>query len=164
MVNTCETMAGAAAESRTEIVTVAVAALVSVPVMMPAAERVSPAGSVPVVMDHEYGCVPPVALSAILTVFASVTARVEPVVMRSGSVTVTANELVAVWPVASVTRMEKRYEPIALGLPESVPPPARVRPGGSWPSPRVHVYGVVPPSARILRNKARYALLLEAWC
>lgn len=46
-------MAGVAAESRTEIVRVAVAAVVSVPVMMPAGERLRPAGGVPVVIDHE---------------------------------------------------------------------------------------------------------------
>jgi hypothetical protein len=42
---------------------VAVAALVGVPLMTPAVDRISPAGGLPLVIAQEYGGVPPEAAS-----------------------------------------------------------------------------------------------------
>ena len=53
MAKACEVVDGIEAESRTEIVAVALKALVTVPVMLPVAESVRPVGKLPPVTDQE---------------------------------------------------------------------------------------------------------------
>jgi hypothetical protein len=53
------------------------------------------------------------------------------------------------WPAASSTRRLKLNVPAVVGVPVIRPGDAcRARPGGSAPATSVHVYGVVPPSAK----------------
>src|SRR5690242_148407 len=47
----------------------------------------------------------------------------------------------------SVTRTVKLLGPAVLGVPDIVPPAARVNPDGSDPADTVHVYGGDPPAA-----------------
>jgi hypothetical protein len=66
-VNCFVAVAGVVAESRTCTVKVAAPLAVGVPEITPVeAFRVSPVGSVPTVIDHEYGVTPPVACKVVL--------------------------------------------------------------------------------------------------
>src|SRR5207253_880255 len=47
----------------------------------------------------------------------------------------------------SVTRTVKLLDPAVPGVPDMVPPAARLNPAGSVPLATVHVYGGVPPEA-----------------
>ena len=47
----------------------------------------------------------------------------------------------------SVTRTVKLFGPEVPGVPDIVPPAARVSPAGSDPADTVHVYGGDPPEA-----------------
>jgi len=64
-----------------------------------------------------------------------------------GQVIVTEYCRLPVQPYLSVARMVKVKLPSAVGVPESVPPGARVSPAGRLPLETMKVYGLLPPLA-----------------
>ena len=66
----------------------------------------------------------------------------------AGALMVMLNVPVVDWPPESATRSAKVNVPAVVGVPVIRPGEAwSARPGGSVPLIRVHVYGVLPPSA-----------------
>ena len=57
------------------------------------------------------------------------------------------NAAVAATDALSVTRRVKLLDPAVAGVPDSVPPAARVSPAGNVPLATVHESGGVPPDA-----------------
>ena len=57
------------------------------------------------------------------------------------------NALVAVADALSVTCTVKLLDPAVPGVPDMVPPAARLNPAGSDPLATDHTYGSVPPEA-----------------
>jgi hypothetical protein len=60
---------------------------------------------------------------------------------------VSDNAAVAVADARSVTRTVTLLDPAVPGVPDIVPPAARLNPAGSDPVATAHVYGGVPPKA-----------------
>ena len=121
-------------------------AAIGVPdIVLPA--RLSPAGSDPLVTDHVYGGVPPVALSACEYAAPTIPAANDDVViLKAAALIVNDRAAVADADALSVTFTVKLDEPAAVGVPDIVLP-ARLSPAGSDPLVTDHVYGGVPPVA-----------------
>ena len=66
---------------------------------------------------------------------------------NAGGLTVTDRAAVAEADALSVTLTVKLACPAVLGVPDSVPPAARLRPAGSDPLATDHEYGGDPPEA-----------------
>ena len=62
-----------------------------------------------------------------------------------GVTIVTVNVTVAELQALSETSAVNCQVPGVAGMPESLPLPSSVRPGGSWPLTRFQWYGAVPP-------------------
>jgi hypothetical protein len=78
-------------------VNVGAPAAVGVPLMTPAADKVSPAGNVPEATDHVYPPVPPVAVSVWLYPVPTVPFGSDPVaIVKGAAVTVMLSALLAV--------------------------------------------------------------------
>ena len=69
------------------------------------------------------------------------------VIPKAGELMVSDNAAVADADALSVTRTVKVLDPAALGVPDMVPPAARLNPAGSVPLATVHKYGGDPPDA-----------------
>jgi hypothetical protein len=127
-------------------VTVAVAAdELAVPLTIPVVPlRLSPAGSVPLLIDHVYGPVPPDAVSSaeyavLLTKFGTELV-IDSTVIESDFVTTTAGVS------ESCTCTVKFEVPVPVGVPLIVAP-LSVSPAGSEPDAIDQLYGVDPPAA-----------------
>jgi hypothetical protein len=125
---------------------------VGTPEMVPAdAARVSPWGSLPEVIDHEYGAVPPTAFSVFENGVPIVIAGSVEGAMASGvavMTTVRAADAVCAGLLLSVTVAVKDEVPLADGTPEMVPvDEVSVSPAGRLPEVIDHEYGAVPPVA-----------------
>lgn len=124
---------------------------VGVPEIAPVPDAsVRPAGKVPVAMNHEYGVVPPAAVSEALYATFCVPFGSDTVVMDGEeiAVTLTLNAFVAVCALASVTVTLKLLVPDPVGVPEIAPvPDASVKPAGKFPEAMDHLYGIAPPVA-----------------
>src|SRR5215472_4363537 len=132
MVSDSAAVAEPAAPSVTLTVKFAAPAAPGVPEMLPPADRLRPAGSVPLDTDHEYGGVPPVAPSVCEYATPTVPAGSEDVVItRAGGLMVSDSAAVAERAALSVTLTVKFAAPAAPGVPEMLPPADRLRPGGS---------------------------------
>ncbi len=68
-------------------------------------------------------------------------------ILNAAGLTVTDSGAVADADVLSVTRTVKLLDPAVPGVPEIVPPAARLKPAGSDPLATDHAYGGVPPEA-----------------
>ena len=127
----------------------AVTAEVGIPLITPAADNVRPAGGVPVVTDHAYGGVPPVA--AKLCEYEVPTApfgRGDAVVIESGGAsTVRTNDFVVICDALSRTWTVKFAVPAVVGVPVIAPAADNVRPAGGVPDVTDHMYGGAPPEA-----------------
>ena len=120
----------------------------AVPLMVPAVLRVSPGGRAPEMRDHEYGGDPPDAASAWEYATPTVPAGSDAVVIpKAGGLMVIDKPAVAVADALSVTRTVKLLVPAAPGVPDMVPPAARLNPAGNVPLATVHEYGGDPPVA-----------------
>jgi hypothetical protein len=98
--------------------------------------------------DHEYGGDPPDAASAWEYATPTVPAGSDAVVIpKAGGLMVSDNAAVADADALSVTRTVKVLDPAALGVPDMVPPAARLNPAGNVPLATVHEYGGDPPVA-----------------
>jgi hypothetical protein len=69
------------------------------------------------------------------------------VIPKAGGLMVKDNAAVAEADVLSVTRTVKLLGPAVPGVPDSVPPGARLNPAGSVPLATAHEYGGDPPEA-----------------
>ena len=69
------------------------------------------------------------------------------VIPKADGLTVIDNAAVAEAAALSVTRTVKLLAPAALGVPDSVPPAARLNPAGNVPLATAHEYGGDPPEA-----------------
>jgi hypothetical protein len=69
------------------------------------------------------------------------------VIPKAGGLTVIDKAAVAEANALSVTRTVKLLDPAAPGVPDSVPPGARLNPVGSAPLATAHAYGGDPPEA-----------------
>ena len=69
------------------------------------------------------------------------------VIAKAAGLMVSDNAAVAVADVLSVTRTVKLLGPAVLGVPDSVPPAARLNPAGKVPLATAHEYGGDPPEA-----------------
>src|SRR5260370_30080733 len=109
-------------------------ALRGVPDIAPPAARLKPAGSDPLATDHVYGGVPPEAASACEYATPTVPAGSNDVVITSaGGLIVTDSAADADTDALSVTRTVKLLDPALPGVPDIVPPAARLKPAGSDP-------------------------------
>ncbi len=135
--------------SRTWTVKFAVPAVVGIPLITPAADNVRPAGGVPIVTDHAYGGVPPVANK--LCEYAVPTApfgRGDAVrIETGGGSTVSANDFVVICDALSRTWTVKFAVPAVVGVPVITPAADNVRPAGGVPDVTDHRYGGAPPVA-----------------
>jgi hypothetical protein len=127
---------------------------VGVPEIMPVvAARVSPAGSVPAVIDHVYPGVPPFAVMGFeYAVPTAPEGSVALIANAGGAVVVTAIEswtdFVCTGLPVSVAFAVKLAVPVAVGVPEMTPDAdASVSPAGRLPAVIDQAYGVVPPPA-----------------
>src|SRR5262245_15302286 len=105
---------------------------VGIPLRTPAGDSASPPGGAPVVTDHVYGGVPPVAAKLWEYDMPSVPfGRGDDVVIETGAATVIESTLDTVCT-PSVTCTVKEVVPTAefFGLPLIDPPPDRVSPSG----------------------------------
>jgi hypothetical protein len=111
-----------------------------VPVMAPLLLRLSPPGRAPELIDQVYGGVPPdaprVCEYAVPTVPEGST---DVVTVSAGELIVSEIGAVAEADVLSVTFTLTLAVPAVLGVPEIVPPAARVNPAGSDPLETDHV-------------------------
>jgi len=73
--------------------------------------------------------------------------RDDVVILKVGGLIVSENAAVAETEALSVTRTAKLFAPAAPGVPDIVPPAARLNPGGSDPLAIDHEYGGDPPAA-----------------
>ena len=71
----------------------------------------------------------------------------DDVEIAKAGVMVSDNALVTVADALSVTRTVKLLDPAVPGVPDIVPPVARLNPAGSVPLATDHEYGGVPPEA-----------------
>ena len=71
----------------------------------------------------------------------------EVVIPNAGGLMLTDNAAVAEADALSVTRTVNLLDPAALGVPDIVPPAARLKPAGSVPLASAHEYGGDPPVA-----------------
>ena len=69
------------------------------------------------------------------------------VILKAGGLITSESAAVAETEALSVTRTVKLLDPAVPGVPDMVPPAARLKPAGSVPLAIVHVYGGVPPEA-----------------
>ena len=69
------------------------------------------------------------------------------VMPKAAGLIASESALVADTDALSVTRTVKLLDPAAPGVPDSVPPAARLNPAGSVPLDTDHEYGGVPPEA-----------------
>ena len=69
------------------------------------------------------------------------------VIPKAGGLTVIDKAAVAETDALSVTRTVKLLAPAALGVPEMVPPAAKLNPAGNVPLATAHEYGGDPPEA-----------------
>ncbi len=69
------------------------------------------------------------------------------VITNAGGLIVTESAADAETDALSVTRTVKLLDPALPGVPDIVPPAARLKPAGSDPLATDHVYGGVPPEA-----------------
>ena len=69
------------------------------------------------------------------------------VIPKAGGLMVSDNAAVAEADALSVTRTVKLLGPAVLGVPDSVPPAARLNPAGKVPLATAHEYGGDPPEA-----------------
>jgi hypothetical protein len=69
------------------------------------------------------------------------------VIPKALGLTVSDNAAVADANALSVTRTVKLLDPAAAGVPDMVPPAARLNPAGSDPTATDHEYGGDPPDA-----------------
>ena len=69
------------------------------------------------------------------------------VIPKADGLTVIDNAAVAEAAALSVTRTVKLLAPAALGVPEMVPPAAKLNPAGNVPLATAHEYGGDPPEA-----------------
>ena len=126
---------------------------VGVPVMAPVeAFKFKPAGKVPLVMDHVYGVVPPVAVSVAL--YATPTCpfgREVVATVRVAGVIVSVTLSVFVCcglPESCTWNVNGVLVTAVVGVPVMAPVEAfKDKPAGSVPLVMDHVYGVVPPVA-----------------
>jgi hypothetical protein len=135
--------------SATRAVKLAVVAAVGIPLITPPADSVKPAGSVPDVVDHEYGGVPPVAVKLWeYIVPTSPAGKGDAVVIASGGgLIVMENDFVAVCDPLSATRAVMLAVVAVVGFPLMTPPVDSANPAGSVPDVMDHEYGGVPPVA-----------------
>src|ERR1035441_6830911 len=141
-------VADAVALSVTRTVKLLGPAVPGVPDMVPPAARLTPTGNVPLATDHEYGGDPPVAPSAWEYATPTVPAGSDDVVIpKAGGLMVMDNAAVADAVALSVTRTVKLLGPAVPGVPDMVPPAARLNPTGNVPLATVHEYGGDPPEA-----------------
>ena len=109
-------------------------ALPGVPEIVPPAAKLNPAGSDPLATDHEYGGDPPEAPSPCEYATPTVPAGSDDVVIpNAGGLIVSDSAAVVVAEALSVTRTVKLLDPALPGVPEIVPPAARLNPAGSDP-------------------------------
>ena len=71
----------------------------------------------------------------------------EVVILKADGLMVSDRAAVAEADALSVTRTEKLLGPAVPGVPDMVPPAARVSPAGSAPLATTHEYGGDPPDA-----------------
>jgi hypothetical protein len=71
----------------------------------------------------------------------------DDVEIPNGGLIVMESAAVAEVDALSVTRTVKFFDPAVPGVPDIVPPAARLNPAGSDPIVTVHEYGGVPPEA-----------------
>ena len=111
--------------------------------------RLRPAGSVPLVMLHRYGVVPPVTWIVALYGTPSVPfgSAVNGRLSAAGdTVSVTVPDAVCGGVPESLTPTVNVLVPATTGVPLTVHVlPVSVRPAGSVPLTRLHRYGTVPP-------------------
>ena len=69
------------------------------------------------------------------------------VIPNAGGLIVSESAPVAETDALSVTRTVKLLDPAAPGVPDMVPPGARLNPAGSVPLATAHAYGGDPPEA-----------------
>ena len=69
------------------------------------------------------------------------------VIPKAAGLMVSDNAAVAVADALSVTRTVKLLGPAVPGVPDSVPPAAKLNPAGSAPLATAHEYGGDPPEA-----------------
>src|SRR5437764_938706 len=116
--------------------------------MVPSAASDRPAGSEPVVVDHVYPPVPPVAATVWLYAAPTVPLGSDAVVTVNGAgEIVMLSALVAVALELSFTWTVKFDVPAAVGVPLIVPSAASDRPAGSEPVVVDQVYPPDPPLA-----------------
>jgi len=131
-------------------------AVVGVPLtVQPTGINVSPAGSVPPVIEHVYGFVPPVTPMDSLYGTPTVPfGRLVSVKLNGpgGLIVRLSGPLVLSCGLELSTTLTVRFEiPAAVGVPLIVQPfPVKVRPAGSVPPVMLQVYGAVPPFTRIV--------------
>jgi hypothetical protein len=126
--------------------------VVGVPLIIPALLKLRPAGNVPATTIHEYGVVPPEAVSGAEYAVPTVPFGNEAVVIiSSGAPTLMLMEsgLLAFCTGVeeSVTCTVKADCPALVGVPLIIPALLKLRPAGNVPDATVHEYGVVPPDA-----------------
>jgi hypothetical protein len=143
-------LAVAESEPVTVAVNAKVPAAVGVPAINPPEESARPAGSAPDVSPQAYGGVPQQARSPDeYGVPTMPSGSREGVVMASGVGKIVRT--ICSWAVIphtdSVTTTAKLNVPAAVGVPDIAPPVESVRPLGSDPDARLHVYGSPPPTA-----------------
>jgi hypothetical protein len=134
--------------SVTRTVTLLDPAVPGVPDIVPPAARLSPDGSDPLAIDHEYGGDPPAAASTCEYAVPIVPAGSDDVVMlKVGGLIVSDSAAVVETDALSVTRTVKLFGPGVVGVPDIVPTAARLNPAGSDPADTDHAYGCEPPAA-----------------
>jgi hypothetical protein len=123
-------------------------AAVGLPEIVPPADKFSPAGSVPLASDQEYGSDPPEALS--VCEYATLTVPVgndEVVMLRAGGLIVSESAAVFDPDELSVTFTVMLDDPAAVGMPDIVPLVAKLSPAGQVPLASDQEYGGTPPDA-----------------
>jgi hypothetical protein len=126
--------------------------LVGVPLIVPLWLKVRPAGRDPEANVHEYGSVPPEAVSAVEYAVPTVPLGNELEVIASGDplaliVMEKALDAFCTGEEESVTCAVKLDWPALVGVPLIVPFVLKLRPAGRVPDANVHEYGSVPPDA-----------------
>ena len=126
--------------------------MVGVPLIVPPWLKLRPAGKDPDASVHEYGVVPPEAVSVNEYAVPTIPFGTEAVVIVSvGALALMLMEsgLVAtsIGAEESVTCTVKLDWPALVGVPLMVPPLLKLRPAGNAPAETVHEYGAVPPEA-----------------
>ena len=146
MVSDCETVFVGLLESVTVTVTVEAPAVVGVPLTVQPL-RVSPAGSVPELMEQVYGVVPPFA--SIGALYATPTVpfgKVFVSVSAAGLMTIVSGpEVVCDGDPESSTFTVTVELPAVVGVPLTVQP-LNDKPAGRVPDVIVQLYGEVPPA------------------